>query len=351
MTCRTSNDQLLLHGFEDFAQRAGQLRVSLTNRCQLNCWFCHNEGDVPPRLARVTRPRASLMTTRDFARVIRELTQAGIKRVFLTGGEPLLSPHARPLLESLPAPSERSYTVTVITNGLTLARDAEWLGTTVDRVKVSLHYFSQQAITRIAAARPGSMSKILRGIDQAIARVPRVELNVLLQEHNRHQVPDLLAYARERHLNVQFIELIATDHNARAGAGESASSILPILRDQASDEDVNTAGTGQARRLFVLPECTVELIDGALGRRHTTQCLTCPVSQRCTEGFWAIRVDPAAGLSPCLLRPDLRLDLSPLLLSEQPMAAAAVGHIDAFGTGQLSNWASHDARQSKPSIR
>ena len=47
----------LAGGGADFARRGGQLRVSFTPRCQLGCWFCHNEGEIPPRITRADRTR------------------------------------------------------------------------------------------------------------------------------------------------------------------------------------------------------------------------------------------------------------------------------------------------------
>jgi cyclic pyranopterin phosphate synthase len=144
----TAPGQLLpLLGTEnDFARRGGQLRVSFTPRCQLGCWFCHNEGEIPPRVTHANRaqqPRSRQLIARDYLTAIDAMTGAGIRRVFFTGGEPLLSPMARPVLEGIPVHRTDAYTTTLITNGLTLTRDLPWLAnTTLDRIKVSLHYFS-----------------------------------------------------------------------------------------------------------------------------------------------------------------------------------------------------------------
>jgi cyclic pyranopterin phosphate synthase len=64
-------------GGTDFARRGGQLRVSFTPRCQLGCWFCHNEGEVPPRLARHDRaiqPRPRALGAGDFLAAISAMT-------------------------------------------------------------------------------------------------------------------------------------------------------------------------------------------------------------------------------------------------------------------------------------
>ena len=304
----------LAGGSADFARRSGQLRVSFTPRCQLGCWFCHNEGEIPPRIThhdRAIRPRSRAMTADAFLTAITAMTAAGIRRVFFTGGEPLLSPLARPVLEGIPVHDSAQYTTTLITNGLTLVRDLPWLtATALDRIKVSLHYFSDETIAAIAEGKPGDVATIKAGIEAAVAVIPAVEVNLLLQEQNAHEVTDIIGYARRLGVSVQIIELVGTDGNAGLGERISSAGITAWLRTVASSEQVITSGTGQGKRVFAVDPITIEVIDASLGRYHVGQCRTCPARDRCTEGFWALRLDSAGTLAPCLLRPDLRLMLA-----------------------------------------
>ncbi|MEU6725443.1 radical SAM protein [Nonomuraea wenchangensis] len=326
----------------DFARRGGQLRVSLTPRCQLGCWFCHNEGEIPPRIThhdRAIQPRRRSMGADDFLTAINTMTSAGIRRVFFTGGEPLLSPLAKPILQGLPEHQMSDYTTTLITNGLSLTKDLDWLAATaLDRIKVSLHYFSDASIAAIAEGKPGDIAKIKAGIEAAIDTIPVVELNLLLQEQNAHEVMDIIAYARELGTGLQIIELVDTDHNALSAKVPSAD-ISAHLRSIATTENLVTSGTGQGRRVFTVPgglgEMTIEVIDASLGRHHIGQCTTCPKRAQCIEGFWALRLDSAGALSPCLLRPDLRLDVTPYAQDPAGLLAAVSAHLDAFTEGTL----------------
>jgi cyclic pyranopterin phosphate synthase len=63
--------------------------------------------------------------------------------------------------------------------------------------------------------------------------------------------------------------------------------------------------------------------------------VTCPQRDRCTEGFWALRLDSAGTLSPCLLRPDLRLDIVSATGDSATLTAALAAHLDAFTEGTL----------------
>jgi GTP 3',8-cyclase len=327
-------------GGADFARRGGQLRVSFTPRCQLGCWFCHNEGEVPPRIThhdRAIQPRPRTMTADAFLTAINAMTSAGIRRVFFTGGEPLLSPLARPVLEGIPAHDPAQYTTTLITNGLTLTRDLPWLtATSLDRVKVSLHYFSDASIAAIAEGKPGDIATIKAGIEAAVRVIPAVEINLLLQEQNAHEVHDIISYARQIGVSVQIIELVGTDRNAGLGEKIPSTAITTWLRRISSSEQVITAGTGQGKRVFTLDQITIEVIDASLGRHHVGQCTTCPARTRCTEGFWALRLDSAGTLSPCLLRPDLRLGILPHVTDPARLAAMINAHLDSFADGTLA---------------
>lgn len=331
-------------GAADFARRGGQLRVSLTPRCNLGCWFCHNEGEIPPRIThhdRSIQPRRRALTAADILAAINTMTSAGIRRVFFTGGEPLLSPLARPVLEGLPAHQLDEYTTTLITNGLALTKDLPWLAATaLDRLKVSLHYFSDDSIAAIAEGKPGDIVKIKAGIEAAIDAIPIVELNLLLQEQNAHEVHDIITYARELGTGLQLIELVETDHNAGLGGGKVPSiDISAHLQSIATAEKTVTTGTGQGRRVFTVPggrgPMTIEVIDASLGRHHVGQCQSCPARLQCIEGFWALRLDSAGAIAPCLLRTDLRLDVTPYSNDPSALLTAVSDHLDAFAEGTL----------------
>ncbi|MET8688939.1 radical SAM protein [Streptomyces sp. NPDC004732] len=322
----------------NFAALRGQLRVSLTPHCNIACWFCHNEGDVPPPLARLDRarqPRERSLCPEHYLRIINSLMDAGLKRVYFTGGEPLTSPLARPVLEQLrPSGPDASYTL--ITNGTRVRAHRNWLAKTpLDKVKVSLHYFSDESLQAIAGTRTG-ITTVLGGIDVAREIFERVELNCLLLRENAHEIQHILDFALNRRLPVQFIELVGTDFNeSRSASAVPADSIVSHLRSLTNDEHIEVAGVGQGRRVFRVDGVEIDVIHRNLGRYHVGQCGPCPLRTKCVEGFWALRVDHDGGLQPCLLRNDLRLDLKPFLDDPSRLAEAVAGHIASFTEGTL----------------
>jgi cyclic pyranopterin phosphate synthase len=151
---------------------------------------------------------------------------------------------------------------------------------------------------------------------------------------------DIIAYACHLGTGLQIIELVDTGHNSGLGGGRIASAgISSYLRSIAAAEEVVTSGTGQGKRVFTVPASpgavTIEVIDGSLGRHHSGQCKTCPARARCIEGFWALRLDSAGTLAPCLLRTDLRLDVTRHSGDPAALLAAVSAHLDAFTEGTL----------------
>ncbi|WP_299535352.1 radical SAM protein [uncultured Streptomyces sp.] len=325
-----------LTALKSFAALRGQLRVSLTPRCNIFCNFCHDEGDKPPvlvRADRTVRPRSRELDAYQYLHLINSLIAAGMKRVYFTGGEPLISPLARPVLTGLTSPTaDTSYTL--ITNGTRVRRSAGWLRQApLDKVKVSLHYFSDESLYDIANTRIG-IGAVLDGIDAARDMFERVELNCLLLQRNAEEVPRILDYALERRLPVQFIELVDTNHNqAMAETALPAETVVSRLRTMTDDERVEVAGAGQGRRIFRIDGVEVDVIERNLGRYHVGQCGTCPLRAQCVEGFWALRLDHAGGVQPCLLREDLRLDVKDYVHDVGQLVHRVADHVAAFTEG------------------
>ncbi|MGX2995420.1 radical SAM protein [Streptomyces sp. JNUCC 64] len=324
--------------FRNFAALGGQFRISLTPVCNIACWFCHNEADVPPpvtRRDRTRKPRPRELTADDFLTLIAAVRDAGLNRVFFTGGEPLTSPLARAVLTGLEPPGPGgSYTL--ITNGTRVRTHQTWLAEApLDTVKVSLHYFSDESIRAIAGTRYG-IDLVLDGIEAAREIFPNVEINCLLQKENEHEVRDILDFALARRMPVQFIELVGTGFNeGRAASAVSADTVISHLRTLTGSERVRIAGVGQGRRIFDVDGVPVEVIHRDLGRHHVGQCGACPVKPKCVEGFWSLRADHGGGIQPCLLRDDLRLDIRDLLHEPARLAEAVAGHVSAFTEGTL----------------
>lgn len=209
-----------------FGRQINYLRISITDRCDLRCVYCMTE-DMQ------FIPRAQLLTLEEIARIAKVFVELGVRKIRITGGEPLTRRNMLWLFESLGA-LKKLNDFTLTTNGTQLSKYALALRNAgVTRVNISLD--SQQAERFKRITRVGCLDKVLTGIDAALgAGFNKIKLNSVILKHKNHdEVIDLVAFAREKRLNISFIEEmplgIISEHD-RAYAYYSSDAILNDLR-------------------------------------------------------------------------------------------------------------------------
>ena len=191
---------------DGFGRVHTDLRVSLTDRCNLRCSYC-----MPPE-GLDWLPSPELLTDDEVARVIGiAVRDLGITQVRLTGGEPLLRRGLVDLVGRItslsPAPR-----VSMTTNGIGLARIVEDLAAAgLQRINVSLD--TLQRATFVALARRDRIDDVFAGLDAARAvGLSPVKVNtVLMRGINDHEALDLLHYCLEHGLALRFIEQMPLD--------------------------------------------------------------------------------------------------------------------------------------------
>ncbi len=182
-------------------RRARVLRISVTDRCNLRCVYCMPEEGVP-----LLAP-ADLLTYEEIELVARAAMAAGVRRLRLTGGEPL----ARRGVPDLVAKLARLHPddLAMTTNGLLLAESARALKDAgLRRVTVSLDTLRPERFERIAR-RPG-LDLALAGLDAArLAGLEPVKVNVVVVRGlNDDEIEDFVRFGERRRLEVRFIELM-----------------------------------------------------------------------------------------------------------------------------------------------
>ena len=231
-----------------FGRRVNYLRISVTDRCDLRCVYCMS-SDMK------FLPRASLLSLEEIVRIGRAFVQRGVRKIRITGGEPL---HRRNILKVFRELGELDGLddLTLTTNGTQLprfARDLRAAGVT--RVNISLD--TLQASRFRALTRNGRLERVMAGIDAALeAGFKRVKLNaVILKGRNHDEVVDLVGFAAERGVDISFIEEMPLgmigDHD-RAEAYYSSDEIRADLSQRY--ELLPTAeSTGGPSRYFRIP--------------------------------------------------------------------------------------------------
>ncbi len=204
-----------------FGRHVTYVRISVTDRCDFRCVYCMSE-DME------FLPRARILTLEELAMVGRAFAELGVRKIRLTGGEPLVRRDVLKLFDELGALPELDELV-LTTNGSQLPRYAGALRAAgVRRINISLDSLRPDRFARIT--RTGRLEQVLDGIEAArAAGFERIKLNtVILKHRNEDEIPDLVGFAIDRGLDISFIEEmplgVIGDHD-RAEAYYSSDAI------------------------------------------------------------------------------------------------------------------------------
>ncbi len=189
-----------------FGRTATDLRLSLTDRCDLRCVYCMPAEGLP------WLPRPELLTDDELVRLVRiAVTRLGVRDVRLTGGEPLIRPGVVGIVARLAALRPRPA-ISVTTNAVSLERLAAPLAEAgLDRINVSLDTLDPQTFKTLT--RRDRHDRVLAGIEAAArAGLLPVKINtVLMRGVNDHEAPALLRWCLERGYELRFIEQMPLD--------------------------------------------------------------------------------------------------------------------------------------------
>jgi GTP 3',8-cyclase len=188
-----------------FGRRAIDLRVSLTERCNLRCTYCMPAAGLP------VVPTAAMMTADEIERLVGlSVTSLGVRKVRFTGGEPLLRRDLVDIVRRCAALSD-DVDLSLTTNAIGLAaRAAALVSAGLHRVNVSLDTIDPSAFA--AVTRRPFLDRVLQGIDAAADAGLGVKVNaVLLRGVNDTHAPDLLDWCLERGHELRFIEQMPLD--------------------------------------------------------------------------------------------------------------------------------------------
>jgi len=208
-----------------FGRRVTYLRISVTDRCDFRCVYCMEPDQ---RFA----PRDRVLSLAEIALVARTFVDLGVRKIRLTGGEPLVRPDVLSLIRDI-ARQPGLDELVITTNGSRLeALAAEVRRAGVRRINISLDSLRPERFRTVT--RKGDLARVLRGIDAALAAgFERVKLNaVILRHRNDDEVPDLVRFAVEKGINISFIEEMPIGHigdHDRAAAFYSSDQIRSDL--------------------------------------------------------------------------------------------------------------------------
>ncbi|MDH5437270.1 MAG: GTP 3',8-cyclase MoaA [Candidatus Bathyarchaeota archaeon] len=276
---------------DDHGRPVLNLRISVTQRCNLRCPYCHREGEV-------ANPSTE-MTKDEIVRIVGVAVGLGISRVKLTGGEPLLRSDILEIVTDI-AGLRGLRDLSMTSNGTNLASLAKGLRASgLNRVNISIPSLDARTYRALMG---GNLRDVLRGIRAAVdAELFPTKLNMLvLKNVNDHEIPKMISFAERTITILQLIELeplnISASYYKRYH--RALDAVEEELKKQA--RRVVTRGDMQNRRVYFLPRVKVEVVRPI---ENTEFCLCCT----------RLRVTSDGRLKPCLMRNDNLVDvLTPL---------------------------------------
>ena len=268
---------------DDYGRPFLNLRISVTQRCNLKCSYCHREGQ------QLTKDE---MSPAEIVRIAKIAAGLGVRRIKLTGGEPLMR---EDILEITRLLHEESTVeeISMVTNGTLLthqlAENLKKYG--LIRVNVNVPSVETQTYRTLTGGR---LEDALEGIRAALsARLCPVKVNMLiLRDVNSGQVDSMLDFCRKLGITLQVIELEPLNIDAQYYHRYhlALDQIENALSSRARKVEVRRSMNG--RKIYHLENSKVEIVKPV---ENTEFCL------RCTR----VRLTSDGGLKPCLMRPNV----------------------------------------------
>jgi cyclic pyranopterin phosphate synthase len=317
---------------DGFGRTVTYLRVSVTDRCDLRCVYCMAEHMT-------FLPKAEVLTLEELDRLASGFIQLGVRKLRITGGEPLVRKGVMGLIENLSRhlKSGALDELTLTTNGTRLSEFAGDLAKFgVRRINVSMDTLKPDLFRKLT--RGGDLAKVIAGIDAALAAGIAVKVNaVALKDDNAAELPDLIAWAHARGADMTLIEAMPLGE-IEVDRTDQFLSLKDVRRELESfwtltDSDHVTGGPAR----YV----TVQETGGRLG-------FITPLSHNFCEACNRVRLTCTGTLHTCLGREDAS-DLRAVLRA----GADETGLEDAIRLAVDAKPQGHDfqiARSSAPAV-
>ncbi|MEM5516201.1 GTP 3',8-cyclase MoaA [Henriciella sp. AS95] len=289
-----------------FGRTVSYLRLSVTDRCDLRCAYCMAEHMT-------FLPKKDLLTLEELETVAAAFIRRGVRKIRVTGGEPLVRKDIGDLFDRLGTYlGDGLDELTLTTNATLLERDAERLvDAGVRRVNISLDTLDPDMFREIT--RRGDFDKVMRGIDAADKAGLKIKINTVgLKHQNAAEIPNMVEWAHDRGFDMTLIEVMPLGDTGE----DRVDQYIPLfeIRDRLDQfwtlEDEAASGTSAGPSRYV----RIKETGGKLG-------FITPLTNNFCAGCNRVRVTCTGRIYMCLGQDD-HVDLrSALRDSDDPRAA------------------------------
>ena len=285
---------------DPFGRHVSYLRVSVTDRCDFRCTYCMAEDMT-------FLPKKDLLSLEELDRLCTAFIEQGVKKIRLTGGEPLVRKGIMSLVESLSRhlKSGAMEELTLTTNGSQLAKYASALaGNGVRRINVSVDTLDHDKFRAIT--RWGHLAKVKEGLEAAKAAGLSIKLNaVALKGVNEHEIPEMIRWAHGEGMDLTLIETMPLGDID----GDRTDQYLPLSQVRATLSDQFTLVDSPYKTGGPARYVTVKETGGRIG-------FITPLTHNFCESCNRVRLTCTGTLYMCLGQDDAADLRAPLRASE-----------------------------------
>ena len=266
---------------DDYERPIISLRISITNRCNVNCIYCHHDGMLDS---------SSEMTPDEIYEICRIAKKLGVEKIRLSGGEPLVRPDIVEIVEKVNSLDFKDISIT--TNGIFLDKYAKDLfDAGLDRVNVSLDTLNEETYKKI-------VGKNVLHESCAVGLYP-VKINMVVMNNiNNDEIMDMFEFTKEHGVILQLIEIIESescdDNDFNSQYHYPLAEFEKYLAEIA--DDIRVRPFMQDRKKYFIDGGEIEVVHPV---DNTNFC------KNCTR----LRITPEGKIKPCLLRNDNLVDL------------------------------------------
>lgn len=273
---------------DNFQRPVLSLRISITNRCNINCFYCHHDGIIPQEYE---------MTPEEIERICKVAKKIGINKIRLSGGEPLIRKDLINIVSKISYLKFKDVALT--TNGTLLSEHAQSLKESgLNRVNVSFDTLKPEIYRFIT--RTNYIDSVKKGIKTAVdVGLYPVKVNMVVMKGLNHQeIWDMFQFCKENGAILQIIELLKTESCPDSDFFHEYHYDIGIIEEELKKKtnNIKTRSFMQDRKKYFLDGGEIEVVRPM---DNTEFCKNCS----------RLRITPEGKLKPCLLRNDNLVDL------------------------------------------
>ncbi len=264
------------------------LRITLTNRCNVNCLYCHHDGMVKSK---------DEMTADELYTICKIAKKLGVKKIRLSGGEPLLKNDIVEIVERIASLDFKDISMT--TNGILLEKYAQDLKDAgLDRVNVSLDTLDRKTFEFIT--KKDYLEDAKRGIIKAVeVGLYPVKINmVIMKDINQNEIDSMFEFCKEHDIVLQLIELIESENCDDDKFSADYHYKLDDIENELADvaDEVHERKFMQGRKKYYIDGGEIEVVKPVDNASFCAKCSR-------------LRITPDGKIKPCLLRNDNLVEL------------------------------------------